>query len=123
MEVVAADAGNGRVTAVWTEAAARRLAHRATSFVLATGGILGGSITADHGGQVREVVLDLPLSAPPDRSEWFRRGFLEPDWQSTQPFSPWTREGRSCTKICMPPAQPWLTVKPCANALWRVWRW
>jgi glycerol-3-phosphate dehydrogenase subunit B len=78
MEVVAADAGNGRVTAVWTEAAARRLSHRATTFVLATGGILGGGITADHEGQVREVVFGLPLSAPLDRSEWFRRGFLDP---------------------------------------------
>jgi glycerol-3-phosphate dehydrogenase subunit B len=78
MEVVAADAGNGRVMAVWTEAAARRLSHRATTFVLATGGILGGGITADHDGHVREVVLDLPLNAAPDRSAWFRRGFLDP---------------------------------------------
>jgi glycerol-3-phosphate dehydrogenase subunit B len=78
MEVVATDAGDRRVTAVWTEAAARRLSHSATSFVLATGGILGGGITTDHKGHVREVVFGLPLSAPPDRSAWFRRGFLDP---------------------------------------------
>jgi glycerol-3-phosphate dehydrogenase subunit B len=78
MEVVASDTVDGRVTAVWTEAAARRLSQRATTFVLATGGILGGGITADHQGHVREVVFGLPLIAPSDRSDWFRRGFLDP---------------------------------------------
>lgn len=131
MEVVAADAGDGRVTAVWTEAAARRLSHRAASFVLATGGIPGAaSPPTTRGTCVRP--FSVCRSAPRrialggfgvDFSIRPGTPSIRPDWRSTQPSSPWTKKGRSCTKICMPLAQPWLTAKPCANALWRVWRW
>jgi glycerol-3-phosphate dehydrogenase subunit B len=78
MQVVAADAGEGRVTGVWSEAAARRRRHQANSFVLATGGVLGGGLVADHDGRVREVIFDLPVAAPTDRSQWFQRDFLDP---------------------------------------------
>lgn len=77
MEVLAADAEDGRVTAVYTESAARRLAHRCEQAVLATGGILGGGITANPQGKLREVVFDLPVHAPPDRLGWFRPDFLD----------------------------------------------
>jgi len=78
MQVVAADADDGRVTAVWSEAAARRKRHQANAYVLATGGVLGGGLVAEADGRVREVILDLPVAAPPDRSQWFRRDFLDP---------------------------------------------
>lgn len=78
LEAVGSEREGARATAVWTAAAARRKAHRARRFVLATGGILGGGITTDHRGGVREVVFDLPLAAPADRREWFRQRFLDP---------------------------------------------
>jgi glycerol-3-phosphate dehydrogenase subunit B len=77
MEAVAADAEGQRMTRLWTEAAARRKPHQAERFVLATGGILGGGIVADYEGQIREVVCDLPVWAPAERSRWFRRDFLD----------------------------------------------
>ena len=77
MEAVAANAEEQRMTRLWTEAAARRKSHQAKRFVLATGGILGGGIVADSEGQIREVVCDLPVWAPAERSRWFRRDFLD----------------------------------------------
>lgn len=78
MQVVSAETEGRRVSGVWSEAAARQRLHRATRFVLATGGILGGGIVADFDGKVRDVIFDLPVSAPPDRASWFRRDFLDP---------------------------------------------
>jgi len=66
-----------QVTAVYTEAAARRRPHRHGQYVLATGGILGGGITTNHRGEVREVVFDLPVVAPESRQEWFASSFLD----------------------------------------------
>jgi glycerol-3-phosphate dehydrogenase subunit B len=76
MQVLGAEVADGRVSAVWSEAAARRKAHLASAFVLATGGLLGGGARADYDGSVREVIFDLPVSAPGDRSIWFQREFL-----------------------------------------------
>jgi glycerol-3-phosphate dehydrogenase subunit B len=75
-EAVGSETENGRVTAVYTETAARNRAHRYQHYVLATGGILGGGITADHAGQVREVIFDLPLDTPESQLDWFRRDFM-----------------------------------------------
>lgn len=77
MRAVAATHENGRVTAVYTEAAARQRRHRYDQFVLATGGILGGGIRANHKGEVCEAVFDLPVTAPASRLEWFKRDFLD----------------------------------------------
>ena len=57
----------------------RPLKHRAEKFLLATGGILGGGFDSDMNGRVWEVILDLPLSVPQDRSEWFESRFLSED--------------------------------------------
>lgn len=66
---------------VWvaTETSSRPLKHRASKFVLATGGILGGGFNSDHTGKVWEVVFDLPLTVPRQRSRWFRPQFLHPE--------------------------------------------
>jgi len=77
MRAVAATHENGRVTAVYTEAAARQRPHHFDQFVLATGGILGGGIRANHAGEVGESIFDLPVTAPADRLEWFKRDFLD----------------------------------------------
>jgi glycerol-3-phosphate dehydrogenase subunit B len=77
MEALRAESEGGRVTAVYTESAARERPHRAQNYLLATGGILGGGITTDHLGETREVVFNLPLNAPQGREEWFKRRFLD----------------------------------------------
>ncbi len=56
----------------------RPLKHRAENFLLATGGILGGGFNSDRTADVWEVILDLPLTVPQDRSEWFDSRFLSP---------------------------------------------
>lgn len=78
MEVIQHQATEERITAVFTEAAGRPQPHRAQQYVLATGGILGGGIQADHLGVVRELLFNLPLHAPENRLEWFQREFLDP---------------------------------------------
>lgn len=77
MQVVRAEQTGGRVTAVYSEAAARTRPHRFSNYVLATGGILGGGTVTDSAGQVREAIFDLPVSAPNGRGEWFKRDFLD----------------------------------------------
>jgi glycerol-3-phosphate dehydrogenase subunit B len=77
MQAVGAQTNDQRVTAVYTEAAARRRSHRYDRYVLATGGILGGGITTNYKGEVREVVFDLPVTAPASRLDWFARSFLD----------------------------------------------
>ena len=78
MQATGADADNGQLLRVWSQAAARRRAHPAHHFVLATGGILGGGLTTTPEGLVRETVFGLPVSAPPTRAAWFAREFLAP---------------------------------------------
>lgn len=77
MEAIGAQSDNGRVTAVYTSTAARPRPHRSQKYVLATGGILGGGITTNSVGDIREVVFDLPVTAPESRLDWFRRDFLD----------------------------------------------
>ena len=78
-EVTAAHNGNpGLVQWVASETSARPLKHRAQNYLLATGGILGGGFNSDHTGRVWEVIFDLPLTAPQDRSAWFDGSFLSP---------------------------------------------
>lgn len=77
MEAIGMKQEAGRVTAVYTATSARPHPHRAQTYVLATGGLLGGGITANSDGELREVVFDLPLSAPEKRVDWFHRDFLD----------------------------------------------
>lgn len=61
---------NGRgLEAVVAETAARRVAYRARSFVLATGGFASGGFELDSAGTVRESVLGLPVAGVPPRGE------------------------------------------------------
>lgn len=63
----------------WVESAtsARPLRHRAASYLLATGGVLGGAFSSDAGGRFWETIFDLPLTIPQDRRHWFRPRFLD----------------------------------------------
>jgi glycerol-3-phosphate dehydrogenase subunit B len=81
MEAVSFDAADGRILSVSTATSARPLRHRAERFLLATGGFLGGGFHSDHTGRCWEVLFDLPLTTPADRSEWFHHHFLHPAGQ------------------------------------------
>lgn len=75
--VVRGEGQNGQLTAIYSEAAAREQRHRATRYVLATGGIAGGGVRAEHDGTLRETALGLPLRAPNARAEWLAPRFLD----------------------------------------------
>ena len=76
MTVSAASTDDHKVTEVWSEAAARRVSHRAKNFVLATGGFLGGGIIAQEDGYAHDVIFHLPIETPLPRSSWFQGEFL-----------------------------------------------
>lgn len=77
MEAIGAEKENGRVTAVYTAAAARPHPHRAEKYILATGGILGGGIVTNSYGEVKETVFNLPVTAPAKMLDWFHRDFMD----------------------------------------------
>ncbi len=81
MEAIGFGTEGDRIAWVETETSARPLRHHAAAYLLATGGILGGGFTSDPAGNLREVVFNLPLNAPPERSRWFRSEFLDPRGQ------------------------------------------
>jgi glycerol-3-phosphate dehydrogenase subunit B len=69
--------GDGEtLAAVFSEAAAREQRHQAQRWVLATGGVAGGGLRADHTGALRETALGLPVQAPPSSAEWLAPRFL-----------------------------------------------
>lgn len=78
MEVVSAESSGGRVTSVSAEAAARNRHLQAGSFILATGGILGGGIVGERGGRLRETIFDLNVTGPDERSNWLRHDYFDP---------------------------------------------
>jgi len=70
---------NGRAEKIaWmaSKAMGRPLKHHAANYLLATGGILGGGFNSDGDGRMWEVIMDLPLTIPQDRSRWFDGRFL-----------------------------------------------
>jgi glycerol-3-phosphate dehydrogenase subunit B len=78
-QVVTADAHSGRLEAVVVETAARRVAHRAASFVLASGGFASGALELDSRGVVREAIFGLPVAAvPPPGSPRFVPRYFDP---------------------------------------------
>jgi glycerol-3-phosphate dehydrogenase subunit B len=83
MEAIGFEVSDGdssrRVTTVYTESAARKRPHRYDQYILATGGILGGGITTNYEGQAKEIVLNLPVSIPNSRLDWFNRDFMDKD--------------------------------------------
>jgi glycerol-3-phosphate dehydrogenase subunit B len=76
MTVSAASTDDHKVTEVGSEAAARRVSHRAKSFVFATGGFLGGGIIAQYDGNAQDAIFNLPIETPLPRSSWFQGEFL-----------------------------------------------
>ena len=77
MEAVGFHAEDGVIQFVETATSARPLKHRARTFLLATGGVLGGGFDSNHEGRFWETVFGLPLTVPQDRKQWFRPRFLD----------------------------------------------
>lgn len=75
---IAANGTAGRVQWVETATSSRPLKLQARSYLLATGGILGGGFDSDHTGHTWETVFGLPLTVPQRRYEWFRPEFMNP---------------------------------------------
>ena len=81
MEVIGFHAEDQTIQWVETATSARPLKHRARSFLLATGGVLGGGFFSNHEGRFWETIFDLPLTVAQDRRRWFRPLFLDPQGQ------------------------------------------
>jgi glycerol-3-phosphate dehydrogenase len=64
------------IQSVWSEAAHRHIPHFARTFILATGGILGGGISINNVDYAQETVFGLPVTIPQQRSDWFQAEFL-----------------------------------------------
>ncbi|MGE5139215.1 MAG: glycerol-3-phosphate dehydrogenase subunit GlpB [Rudaea sp.] len=77
MNVTGFEAEGDRLLYLESETSARPLKHYADSFLLATGGILGGGIETDHRRNARECVLNLPLVLPD--GNWLAPHFFEPN--------------------------------------------
>lgn len=77
MEVCGVYTEGRRIQWLETETSSRPLHHRASKYLLASGGILGGGMRGDHSGRMTETVFDLPLTVPRDRSQWLRPLFLD----------------------------------------------
>jgi glycerol-3-phosphate dehydrogenase subunit B len=76
MQVSNADVENHNLKALGSIAAARVKSHTAKTYVLATGGILGGGVITHESGYAQESVLELPVDVPRKRTQWFRDEFL-----------------------------------------------
>ncbi len=76
MAVSATVVENGAIAAVLSDAAARQKSHPAKTYVIATGGTLGGGITTNENGYAQEIVFSLPIKLNHRRSEWFRDKFI-----------------------------------------------
>jgi glycerol-3-phosphate dehydrogenase subunit B len=78
MPVIKVGADENIIHTVWSEAAARQTPHYAKTYILATGGILGGGIMVDYNGYAQDAVFGLPVPTPEHRSNWFQAEFLAP---------------------------------------------
>ncbi len=77
MQVIRADwDAQGNITQVWSEAASRGKPHRATNYLLATGGLLGGGLFASYEHGLQEMIFNLPIQSPGEHDGWFQKRFL-----------------------------------------------
>ncbi len=76
MEAVSAECDGDVVLGVWSDAAARPKLNRAGSYILATGGILGGGVQTGYDGRISECVFDLPLAGYSEAAGSLTRSFL-----------------------------------------------
>jgi glycerol-3-phosphate dehydrogenase subunit B len=76
MAISKASSQDNLINTIWSQAAARDKPHHAKTYVLATGGILGGGIIINEYGYAQEPIFGLPIKFPLQRSQWFQNEFL-----------------------------------------------
>jgi glycerol-3-phosphate dehydrogenase subunit B len=81
--ILGGETESGRVAEVVAQSAARTVAYRATSFVLASGGFASGGLELDSYGTVRETVFGLPPTGVPEPG----RPKFSPDYFDAQPLA------------------------------------
>ena len=64
------------IRSIFTEAASRLLEYPAETYVLSTGGILGGVINASNNGYAQEAFFKMPVTHPDQQSSWLQDEFL-----------------------------------------------
>jgi glycerol-3-phosphate dehydrogenase subunit B len=81
MEALGAEVAGDAVLRVWSESAARNKYHAARSFILATGGILGGGFSLDTDRKLQANVFDIPIQNRDINrtSQWFQEDFFNPE--------------------------------------------
>jgi glycerol-3-phosphate dehydrogenase subunit B len=81
MLVSGAHGKDHHLQAILTEASTHPAIHPADTFVIATGGILGGGITTHYPGyaqnKISETALGLPIQTQIDRKNWLQQKFLD----------------------------------------------
>ncbi len=77
MQVIEAQiTSEGMINKVFSESAARRKPHQASQFILATGGLLGGGLSATYANGIQEPIFNLPVKIEPNRHNWIQQEFL-----------------------------------------------
>lgn len=76
--VIAAQVEGGRCRSVTVQTPVRQSRYQADTFILATGGVLGGGIRIAIDGP-HEPIFGLPVSHPPARQDWSQPRFLAPE--------------------------------------------
>jgi glycerol-3-phosphate dehydrogenase subunit B len=79
--VVDFDTDGTQITSVTLDRNSQRIPHAASSFVLATGGLVGTGLESNR-EDVREPVFDCHVPVPDDRSDWYVR-----DLYGEQPYA------------------------------------
>lgn len=79
--VTAAKVQSRQVTAIITASPGRPVEYTGRHFVLATGGIGGGGLSATAKQQLQEVIFQLPVDEQPGRDGWSREHLLDPRGQ------------------------------------------
>ncbi len=82
MEVTAMSSEGPSVTAIYSAAVTRLMAHQANKYILATGGILGGGTIVPNNGYAQETIFGLPLAQPAPGKPWLQAQFLSDEGHS-----------------------------------------
>lgn len=70
---------SNKITGINTLTSHRIYLNEAQTFILATGGILGGGINTDYNGYAQDSVLGFPIRINPERTTWHARDFIHPE--------------------------------------------
>jgi glycerol-3-phosphate dehydrogenase subunit B len=93
--ILGGETEDGRMAEVVAQSAARPVAYRANSFVLASGGFASGGLELDSHGTVRETVFGLPPTGVPEPGQ----PKFSPNYFDAQPLA---RAGLAVDELLRP---------------------